>query len=109
VDGRRPAGATAAAAPPETVSCGAAPPVPARARTFNREAQMAEIKLEHKRTNPMVWIVPLLLVALAAWWMFGRNDRADDTRTAPPTSSRQPAAALAHHDAPATHSIAPAA
>ena len=70
---------------------------------------MAEIKLERKRTNPIVWILPLLLIALAAWWILGRNDRADDSRGTPPTTFRQPVSVLAYHANALATAIADAA
>ena len=36
---------------------------------------MAEIRLEKKRTSPLVWLIPLLLLlALLAWWLLSQGD-----------------------------------
>jgi hypothetical protein len=36
---------------------------------------MAEIRLEKKRTSPLVWLIPLLLIlALLAWWFLSQSE-----------------------------------
>lgn len=47
---------------------------------------MAEIRLEKKRTSPLTWLIPLLLLlALLAWWMLSRHD--EPAATAVPADS----------------------
>jgi len=50
---------------------------------------MAEIRLEKKRTSPLVWLIPLLLIlALLAWWLLSQGD----ATTATPATTADSAA-----------------
>lgn len=63
---------------------------------------MAEIRIEKKSTSMWTWLIPLLLVAAALWWYFGRGPGDRDV-TAAQTDTRTDSAAAYSASATAQH------